>query len=106
MHRRIMKAPKGFDIDHINFNKIDNRKNNLRIITRAENNIHREKYKCNKTGFKGVKFRKGLSKPFMARIVTNKKEIYLGWFKTPEEAAEAYNKAAVIYHKQFSSPSL
>lgn len=74
MHRWILSPAKYFVTDHINFNKLDNREKNLRIVTRAENNIHREKYKINKTGYKGVKYRKGLSKPFMARIRVNKYE--------------------------------
>ncbi len=42
MHRIIMDTPKGMDTDHINRNKLDNRKSNLRIVTRSANNLNRE----------------------------------------------------------------
>lgn len=103
MHREIMNAPKGFDVDHINFNKLDNRKINLRICSREQNNKHREKYKNNTTGYKGIKFRKDLiSKPFVARITVDGKEVHLGYFKNKKEAAFAYNLAAIKYFKEFA----
>tara|TARA_R110002110_G_scaffold411171_1_gene635256 strand:- start:101 stop:871 length:771 start_codon:yes stop_codon:yes gene_type:complete len=97
MHRFIMNTGVGKVVDHKNGDTLDNRKENLQNCSRIENGQNRGKTKKNTSGFKGVskmkrKFK--LAKPWEARITHNKKQIFLGTFATPEEAAEAYDRKA------------
>ena len=101
MHRLILQ-PKGKEqIDHINGNRLDNRKHNLRICTVQQNSCNRKKAKNSNSKYLGVTFHKRDNR-WQAQIRTNKKRIYLGYFITEKEAAEAYNDAAIKYHKEFA----
>lgn len=93
MHKIIMKCPKGMQIDHINFDTLDNRKSNLRVCTVAQNNIHHRKSKNNTSGLKGVYLTLSTGK-WRAMIGVNKKLLHLGYFETREKASMAYNKKA------------
>jgi len=97
MHRLVLKRNgaeiKGKIVDHINFNKLDNRKLNLRLASSSQSNAHKEKQKNNKSGFKGVCWDKR-RRSWMASISINKKDLNLGRFLTAEEAALKYNKEA------------
>ena len=98
MHRVILNTPKGLFSDHINGNKLDNRRSNLRICTHHQNNLNRP----NVTGkYKGVYWCKRQQR-WMAQIMKNQANIYVGSFHTPEEAALAYNEAAKEYHGEFA----
>lgn len=101
MHRLIIKPSKGLQVDHINFNKLDNRKTNLRMCTARQNSLYRPINKNNSSGFKGVSFRKdrGL---YEAYIMVNRLRKHLGLFKDKIEAAKAYNKAAKLYFGEFA----
>ena len=102
MHRLIMNFPKGKEIDHINGNRLDNRKVNLRIVTRAGNMQNRGLSKVNKTGFKGIYFFIP-NKKWQAHIRFNRKKIHLGYFVDKKEAARAYNWAALKYFGQYAN---
>jgi hypothetical protein len=102
MHREIMGAPNKIQVDHINGDKLDNRKENLRLCTASENAMNKNKAINNTSGFKGVYFQKATLK-FMARISFNNKMLYLGLFESAKEAAITYNEAAVKYHGEFAN---
>lgn len=101
MHRQIMSAITGQMIDHKNGDKLDNRKDNLRFCTRGENARNCRKWRKSSTsGYKGVHLTKNSG--WAAKIYLDSKRIFLGYYKTQEEAALAYNKAAILYHGEFA----
>lgn len=91
MHRVILNTPDSMETDHINCNKLDNRKENLRVCTHAENQCNKRKAKNNTSGHKGVSIRDG---KFIPHIKHNNKQLYLGTYNTLEQAAEIYNNKA------------
>jgi hypothetical protein len=99
MHRELLGALKGQMVDHINGVKHDNRRNNIRLCTAMGNNQNVKSYKNSSSGYKGVFPHKGR---FMAQIMSNYKLMYLGYYKTKEEAALVYNKAARELHGEFA----
>lgn len=88
-------------IDHINCIKTDNRISNLREATNFENSRNTKINSRNKSGFKGVRWHVR-DKVWRAEIRINKKYVYLGSFKSPEEAHVVYIKAAEKLHGKFS----
>ncbi len=112
MHRLIMGAKKGEQIDHKDHNGLNNQKHNLRICTHAENSKNRRSYGSSK--YLGVhKFeysrtfkRKGNTVTYSywrARIKSGEKYISLGTHKNEEDAARAYDKAATELHGEFAN---
>ena len=93
MHRLVTNAKKGEEIDHINHDKLDNRKENLRKVTHSENCQNRPLNKRNKSGYKGVHWFKN-EKKWSARLGVNGKRIFLGYFDNKKDAAKAYDIAA------------
>jgi len=90
--------------DHIDTNKLNNRKSNLRPATNDENIKNRNKFIGNYTSkYKGVTECKRRKKKWQAQIQVDNKYIYLGRFLTQEEAAIAYNEAAIIHHGEFAN---
>jgi hypothetical protein len=101
LHRVITKAQKGEIVDHINHNKLDNRRANLRIATHAEN-IRNSKFRSNNTsGYKGVYFCKQTGR-WSAQIKANGKTRRLGRFDTAREAGAIYDRAASKLHGEFA----
>ena len=89
-----LEIPEGFEIDHINRNKLDNQRLNLRIASRRLQTQNTDSYKNNDSSFIGVYFNKNSkSNPWVARISINNKREHIGSFKTPEESSEAYQAA-------------
>lgn len=101
MHRFIIDAPSGTQVDHINGDGLDNRRENLRLCTHAENLHNSKKYKNNSTGFKGVHWNKQRN-IYQVYIMINRKHKYIGSFTILEEAARAYDKAAKEYYGDFA----
>jgi hypothetical protein len=102
MHRVIANTPEGLVTDHISGDGLDNRRENLRVCTHAENMHNYTKPSHGKTSrFKGVFFNKQ-AKKYHAIIRINNKVIHVGYFKDEILAASAYNEAAVKYHGVFA----
>jgi len=78
-------------IDHINQNKLDNRLENLRWITKSGNCRNKTIRKSNKSGYRGVCWNKQQQK-WWARINIDKKEVFLGCYDNPEEASKIYEE--------------
>lgn len=101
MHRLIINAPDHLQVDHINGNKLDNRKSNLRLCTNSENQRNTGKKSTNTSGYKGVSWKKGNSK-FAAQIQVEGKNKHIGYFHNPVDAAKAYNQKAIEYFGEFA----
>lgn len=106
-HREILGAPKDMCVDHINGNTLDNRRENLRLCTHAENMKNRKMHSNNRCGFKGVWEDRSTKRrsPFVAQIRVNGKRIQIGRFQTAELAHKAYLKAAAKLHGEFKRSS-
>jgi hypothetical protein len=92
LHRVLMNAPNGVQVDHINRNPLDNRKANLRLATVTQNLWNQGVSKRNTSGTKGVAFIQQRQK-WRATIMVNGKNRHLGYFARREDAAAAYAKA-------------
>ena len=88
-------------VDHINMNKIDNRFDNLREASFAQNQHNRTEQSNNTSGYKGVSRFKNTGR-WRADIMLNGKSHYLGSFDTAEDAAIAYDMAASELHGSFA----
>jgi len=97
LHRLITNCPPNKQIDHINRNALDNRKCNLRICTKKENNHNRDKNSNNTSGFKGVWWDKRYKK-WSVQI----QHKHIGRFETATEGAIAYDKKAKELYKEFA----
>jgi len=93
MHRLILDLKKGEICDHINHNGLDNRRCNLRSVTKQQNGMNRQKNKNGSCEFKCVSYYKRYKK-WKSQIQINGKRIHLGYFNTPIEGALAYDKMA------------
>jgi hypothetical protein len=102
LHRLIMKAKDGQILDHINRNKLDCRKENLRFCNKSQNGANSGK-KRRKTSskYKGVCWHKKAN-AWVANIVVNYGQIYLGLFQNEIDAAIAYNNAALKHFGEFA----
>jgi hypothetical protein len=92
-------------VDHKNGDTLDNTKSNLRVCSRAENNRNSNKRKDgNTSNYKGVCW-KARNNKFVSQINFNNKKIHLGYFETEDQAAIAYNMAAIKYFGEFARPN-
>ena len=100
MHRIITNVPNDKVVDHINHNTCDNRKENLRICTNAENVTNVKLNRRNTTGAKGVYERP--SGRYTAYISKNNKKYWLGTYDTIKEASDVYDKKALEFFGEFA----
>jgi hypothetical protein len=102
MHRFLMNNPVGFVVDHINRNSLDNREENLRVCTQADNSKNKRIKSENTSGHTGVCFDNTRGR-WLAQLSSNGNRILSERFPTKEEAVRAYEKAAAEHHREFSS---
>lgn len=101
MHRLILQPPEGLQTDHKNLDKLDNRKENLRACSISQNSANKAKCTWGKNKYKGVRKRTNAF-GWYARIKKDGKFIYLGRFEKEDDAASAYNNAAIKYFGEFA----
>lgn len=92
---------KGEECDHIDLNKLDCRRCNLRLSTHTQNNRNKRKREVNKSGYIGVHWHKQI-KRWVAYITVDRKRLHLGTFDTAEQAKVARDAAALKYHGEFA----
>lgn len=93
--------PQGYIWDHKNGDTLNHQRSNLRLATHAQNCANKGLSKNNTSGFKGVSFIKREQK-WAAQIKVDYKNKFLGYFKSPQEAAAAYNIAALKHFGEFA----
>ena len=104
-HRLVYYMYHGIDplekeVDHINRNRLDNRIENLRLVTSSQNLMNSGSYKNNTSGFKGVYWDK-IKKNWRTLIIVNGKRIQLGSFINKEDAIKARKEAEIKYFGDF-----
>jgi hypothetical protein len=95
MHRFLIGDISGMDVDHINGNKLDNRRSNLRICTHQENMFNQKKRSTNTTGYMGVSYMKRADR-YEAYVHYSGKKHYIGLFHKAVDAAKARDKKASL----------
>lgn len=100
-HREILNAPTGLFVDHIDGNKLNNQRDNLRLCTSKDNQRNSKSANGSSSKYKGVCWDKSRRK-WLANITVDRKSIYIGRFKTEEEAALAYNEKAIELFGEFA----
>lgn len=101
MHRLVTNVAQDMHTDHIDGNKLNNRKANLRVCSNRENRQNRVLTRDNTSGFKGVVWREDTRK-WQAAIKVNDRKFYLGTYSDITDAARAYDKAAIKHHGNFA----
>lgn len=104
MHRHVMRDVDAYRIDHIDNNPLNNQRSNLRVATQQENLRNRGAQVNNKSGLKGVCQISShqRQKTWIAQIKIGNKREHLGYFLTKEEAALAYNQAALEHFGEYA----
>jgi hypothetical protein len=100
IHRVIIAAPAGYEIDHINLNPLDNRKCNLRVCTHQQNQCNQPLQSNNTSGVSGVSYYPPRQK-YRARIKCFQRELHLGYYNSFIEAVQARNEGMRILFGEF-----
>jgi hypothetical protein len=105
LHHLLLPKKPGFLVDHINLDSLDDQRGNLRYVTRTGNSANRSKQRGKTTSqYKGVSWLK-CGQAWMAYIKHHGKRSYLGLFNDEEDAARAYDVAAVRLFGEFARPN-
>jgi hypothetical protein len=100
MHREIINAPPGVEVDHINGDRLDNRRSNLRLATRAQNAANKVNRLGSISGYRGVFPTRGGK--WQSMITFNQKQLYIGTFEDPVMAAMWYDEWARSYFGEYA----
>ncbi|MCG3797047.1 HNH endonuclease [Bacillus toyonensis] len=100
MHRFIMGQPSGLVVDHIDGNRLNNQRSNLRVCTQSQNSKNQGS-SIGTSKYKGVHWDKEKNK-WLAQIMIQRKNVFIGRYLTEEEAAYAYNQKAMELHGEFA----
>ena len=95
MHRQILNAPPEFEVDHVDNNGLNNKRNNLRLANDSQNNVNKD----HRSKYRGVYPYRGVWK---AQAKVNKRSIWLGSFSSPEAAAIAYDRFVLATWGEFA----
>jgi hypothetical protein len=101
LHRLIIACPDGMTVDHINGDKLDNRKSNLRICNHQQNCWNRPLQNNSTTGSRGVSYHKKMGK-WMVYLTYNGKRKHLGYFSSLEEATARYDEEASKHYGEYA----
>lgn len=104
MHRQITGAGPADEVDHRDSDGLNNRRSNLRYCLHGNNLKNQRLRSDSSTGYKGVGFIKRV-KRYTACIQNNGERVWLGCFGSAEQAARAYDKAALRLHGEFARPN-
>jgi len=105
MHHCVLGSPKdGMQVDHINRDPRDNRKENLRFCTSVQNHGNSRVQRNNTSGRKGVSWFKN-GRKWRAYIVSSKRQIHLGYYDSLEQASQAYDEAAKNMFGEYAAPN-
>ena len=104
MHQEIMGAQEGQQIDHVNGNGLDNRRDNLRFCTQKQNNWNSFPAISSDAPYRGVKryHCKGKGWGWTVRLMVEGEVVYLGWYKHAYVAAKAYDFVANLAYGEFA----
>jgi len=100
IHRLLLKNPIGFQTDHINGNRLDNRKENLRIVTASQNQMNKGIRSDNSTGYSGVWFDKSRNK-WVAELWFEHKKVFSKRFSELDDAILARKIVEELYFQQY-----
>ena len=98
LHRELLNCPQGFEVDHINGDRLDNRRENLRVCLSSQNHINRCTNKKSSSGYRGIN---KSGNYWISQIQINKINHYFGTFKTIKEALIAYQNGIRLINNQF-----
>lgn len=101
LHNFLTNCPKNKVVHHINGNRLDNRRENLVVLTRSQFESTKSSLKSNRHGIKGVSWNRRKRK-WHVKISVNNRQIYLGSFDNAVVAAMKYNEAALKYHGEYA----
>mgnify|MGYP001176436746 CR=1 FL=1 len=106
LHRELMGAKQNEVVDHINGDVLDNRRENLRVCTQAENSRNRRRNRNSISKYKGVTYSSWAArtnrKPWHVRINVNGCRKTIGWYETEEAACQAYKEASKKFYGEFA----
>ena len=100
LHRLVNKTPYGYETDHVNGNRLDNRKENLRSVTSSQNKMNHRNRKDNKSGFPGVWYDRNRDK-WVAELMKDGKKVFMKRFDSQEQAKAARITIEEVYFRDY-----